>query len=947
MKKKKVRKVKRSTKAKVSSRKTAKEEYIDKPVFNAISVIITLAIALFIFVSMLGKCGSVGEFIKNALLSGFGTCSYFIPIIFVFTALLNIYRGKSSRIRNYAVIICFISLICILQLVINERPNDNEEMVEIITKYIDIAKSEYSFQPGHFSGGAIGVGIAESIAMFFSTNGSLIFMVALFIISLLIFTGLSIYGKILSAILLVITFIPRKISEMAVNEKMDDEIAVENEKIFNEVMESKIKPLKYKEESDDGEDPVYDPRKEGKGKRLEAFVPELKKEDRSYKTNNIDIDPSDIQKRFFNEQVSEEKRIGTQESLLKDMNTNSINQIFNDNKDVKPDDFFYENEVSEERKEQREIERQNGYIQTEKNNFTEENYGSSNKIFDEEPDAPIVEKVIIPDTNYQSRNDILSNNEKYVNDLEENRSRLSNALDDASMKQDLQDHRDDHIMSRDIESKNNTIVKRKVYKFPPIDILLKNRERNIFDKDATKDTANILKATLEQFGVGVVVTNVSIGPTVTRYELQPNLGVKVSKVLSLQDDIKLALAASDIRIEAPIPGKSAIGIEVPNKSKISVLLGDLIASREFKEQKSLLACALGKDISGKNIYMDLGKMPHTLIAGATGSGKSVCINTIIMSLIYKASPKDVRMILIDPKVVELQSYNDVPHLLTPVVTDPKKAKSALNWAVNEMSKRYKIFAEKQVKDIDGYNQLIDLENKNAIYEDSKEEHMPRIVIIIDELADLMMEAGKEVESSIVRLAQLSRACGIHLVIATQRPSVNVVTGLIKANVPSRIAFAVSSGVDSRTIIDMNGAEDLLGNGDMLYFPTGMPKPLRLQGCFVSEKEIKDVVNFVRDTEVERDDTIVREQIGEMGESGSSGYSDERDEMFYEAGVLCIETGQPSIGLLQRKFRMGFNRAARIIDQLEEAGVVSAQDGKKPRDAIMTLDEFNTQFGNPA
>ena len=457
-----------------------------------------------------------------------------------------------------------------------------------------------------------------------------------------------------------------------------------------------------------------------------------------------------------------------------------------------------------------------------------------------------------------------------------------------------------------------------------------------------------LQETLKSFGVNVTITNISIGPAVTRYELQPEIGVKVSKIVSLTNDIKMRLAAADIRIEAPIPGKSAVGIEVPNKHGATVYLGDVLGSSEFQGAKAKLAFGVGKDIAGKTIVTDIAKMPHLLIAGATGSGKSVCINTLIMSLLFKYKPEDVRMIMVDPKVVELSVYNGIPHLLIPVVTDPKKAASALNWAVAEMTDRYKKFAESGSRDLKGYNEkIMAVRNDPEIPEDQKPEKLPQIVIIIDELADLMMVSSQEVEDAICRIAQLARAAGMHLVIATQRPTVDVITGLIKANVPSRIAFAVSSGTDSRTIIDMNGAEKLLGKGDMLFFPQGIPKPVRVQGAFVSDQEVSDVVDFIKQEmgEVEYSERIQQQVQAGGGGEGSLGGAGNQDELFVEAGQLIIETEKASIGMLQRKFRIGFNRAARIMDQLADAGVVGPEEGTKPRKIIMTLAEFDELISN--
>lgn len=479
------------------------------------------------------------------------------------------------------------------------------------------------------------------------------------------------------------------------------------------------------------------------------------------------------------------------------------------------------------------------------------------------------------------------------------------------------------------------------YLFPSYELLKKGTMGAKTSQKELRETATRLQQTLKNFGVNVTITNISCGPTVTRFELQPEQGVKVSKIVSLTDDIKLNLAAADIRIEAPIPGKAAIGIEVPNRINQMVFLRDLIENPEFKQFPSKIAFAVGRDLSGKPVYADIEKMPHLLIAGATGSGKSVCINTIIMSILYKAKPQDVKLIMIDPKVVELSVYQGIPHLLIPVVTDPKQAAGALNWAVMEMMERYNKFAEVHVRNIKSYNAKVEklaLEGKEG--EDFKK--MPQIVVIIDELADLMMVASHDVEDAIVRLTQLARAAGIHLIIATQRPSVNVITGLIKANVPSRIAFAVSSGVDSRTIIDMNGAERLLGNGDMLFFPSGYKKPIRVQGTFVSDEEIPNVVQFLKEQTVEDSyQPDVKKVIEASAQklSNTDGDANGRDEYFYDAASFIIDKDKASIASLQRVFKIGFNRASRLMEQLCEAGVVGEEEGTKPRKVIMSPEEF--------
>lgn len=487
----------------------------------------------------------------------------------------------------------------------------------------------------------------------------------------------------------------------------------------------------------------------------------------------------------------------------------------------------------------------------------------------------------------------------------------------------------------------------KPYVFPPLSLLKPGNNRRAGNTQMQlRETAQKLEQTLKTFGVNVTVTDISCGPSVTRYEIQPEMGVKVSKIVNLADDIKLNLAASDIRIEAPIPGKAAVGIEVPNAENITVSFRDLLESSEFKNSPSKITFAVGKDIAGQTKVADIAKMPHMLIAGATGSGKSVCINTIIMSILYKADPKDVKLIMIDPKVVELSVYNGIPHLMIPVVTDPKKAAGALHWAVAEMTERYQKFAEIGVRDIHGYNERVDF--VTPIEGQEKPKKMPQIVIIVDELADLMMVASNDVEEAICRLAQLARACGIHLIIATQRPSVNVITGLIKANMPSRIAFAVTSGVDSRTILDMNGAEKLLGKGDMLFNPQGVPKPIRVQGAFVSDIEVAEVVKFITEKNGAANyNSDVQQKLENMENSNNNsisisdmdGGADGRDSYFMEAAKIIIDKEKASIGMLQRYLKVGFNRAARIMDQLEEAGIVGPEEGTKPRKVLMSPEEF--------
>lgn len=483
------------------------------------------------------------------------------------------------------------------------------------------------------------------------------------------------------------------------------------------------------------------------------------------------------------------------------------------------------------------------------------------------------------------------------------------------------------------EETGKTAVHDYKYQFPPFSCLDAPEDGGLNTrklKQMAMENAKKLEATLTSFGISAQIVNIAVGPAFTRFEVQPGPGVKVSRIVNLTDDIALSLAAQGIRIEAPIPGKSAVGIEVPNPEVAPIMLREVIETPEFVKFRSKLAVGLGKGISGENVIIDLAKMPHLLIAGATGSGKSVCINSIIVSLLYKATPEEVKLLMIDPKVVELGVYNGIPHLLIPVVTDPAKAAGALQWAVQEMVTRYKLFADKGVRDLSGYNKAVEEEGDGI--------KLPQIVIIIDELADLMMVAPHDVEDSICRLAQMARAAGMHLVIATQRPSVNVITGVIKANIPSRIAFAVSSQVDSRTILDMGGAEKLLGKGDMLYYPVGMPKPIRVKGCYISDKEIERVVEYVKNQVPAEYDEDIIDQITRK-DNESENPEQDADELLPQAIELVVECGQASVSLIQRRFRVGYARAGRIIDQMAARGIISGFEGSKPRRVLISKEQW--------
>ena len=517
---------------------------------------------------------------------------------------------------------------------------------------------------------------------------------------------------------------------------------------------------------------------------------------------------------------------------------------------------------------------------------------------------------------------------------------------DANLFKEKEEEKEDKT-KQVLQLEHAQIVEDQNYEFPPIALLEQGEGRKVpGSKKALTDNAIKLQKTLYSFGVSAKVEDVSVGPAITRYELKPAEGVRVSKIANLADDIALNLAAQSIRIEAPIPGKQAVGIEIPNKETEMVHLRDVIDSEEFVKAESKISMGLGKDVSGQRVIVDIAKMPHLLVAGSTGSGKSVCINTLITSIIYKAKPSEVKLVMVDPKIVELSVYNGIPHLLIPVVTDPKKAAGALAWAVQEMEDRYARFASKGVRDIKGYNKA--LENGNSEEQNAK---MPQIVIIVDELADLMMVASKDVEDAICRLAQKARAAGMHLVIATQRPSVDVITGLIKANIPSRIAFAVSSQIDSRTILDMPGAEKLLGRGDMLYYPTGVSKPIRVQGTFVSDKEVEKIVDFLKKDGEATYNTDIIESIEKANKTDKEiadvEDEDDVDPRLEEAIEEVISNGQASTSFIQRRLKVGYARAGRIIDQMTERGIISGYQGSKPREVLMTKERWEELKMMPA
>lgn len=844
---------------------------------DEVTLIITLLISLLLILSYVNLCGPIGKGINYLMFGFFGILAYVFPFALFFMVAFSL-SNRGSRIAKQK-LFSAIALLFIFASMLQLFAGYDKD-VTWFSYFIHSAKDKNG-------GGLIGGTLIKIFCPLFGSIATVVILVALLIICFMLLTGKA-----------VIAYLAQVGSQS---------IEYHREQ----------RALREQEEYDMDEEEYYERRKP-----------------RTVTLQKMNLLEEEIEEEYEDEELDEDKPISFLERLKLKGKESSKGIV----KQESMDDFEDEDSISYDMKE---------IIPDQVSDFsitgdfvpTESMLQDVNAIYEEElhkkfggkSDAAI-ENAQVSDADSASKSEIASEQKEF----EEIQSK-----DQVEVQSKKQGTAKTEKTSDDPLVIDQTIEEQKKYEFPPIHLLAapKNNQKGMTDKDL-KDTALKLQKTLESFGVRVTITNISCGPAVTRYELQPEQGVKVSKITGLADDIKLNLAAADVRIEAPIPGKAAVGIEVPNKENTAVMLRELLDTKEFKNHSSDIAFAVGKDIGGQAVVTDIAKMPHLLIAGATGSGKSVCINTLIISILYKANPADVRMIMVDPKVVELSVYNGIPHLLIPVVTDPKKASAALNWAVMEMTERYKKFADLSVRDLKGYNEKVaEIKELN----DPKYQKLPQIIIIVDELADLMMVAPGEVEDAICRLAQMARAAGLHLIIATQRPSVNVITGLIKANVPSRIAFSVSSAIDSRTIIDGSGAEKLLGKGDMLFFPSGYPKPVRVQGAFVSDKEVSAVVDFLKEQnshvtyseDVTNQITSVQSTI----DSGVSSSTNDRDEYFVEAAKFIIEKDKASIGMLQRVYKIGFNRAARIMDQLSEAGVVGPEEGTKPRKVLMSLEEF--------
>ncbi len=917
-------------KVKFNSNGVEESEFtVNREIKSEIILVITAMFSILLFLSNFSLTGKFGAAVNGAMFGLFGFIAYFVPFILI--GFVAFYLANRDS-RNFSIVkLIFAILIVILLAAMIQLATGTTTVDTKINQYFDYARQHKN------GGGFFGGILCRVLVPFFGVVGSYVVLAALELVCIIVVSGKAIVS-------FVVEYLKARKNEF-VESRNEAKVEKRNEidKAYDRFLDS--------DDTDENENYVPDTNK------AKTYLLKNAEE----KGNKAEENKT---KNFFGG-FTETVPYGAEAQPEKQKQEIRIHDSNNPKSEPMPCDMYFNQDDPGDKKTEEEL------IFNGKYTPSEDTVETINDIYEEEMKKkfdgkktvgvgrtpikmplrtePVKEIITDEEPTEMSFSDTALRDKAYAETAEK-------TLFDEVPYSRANTKKTETITNKTVEGKDSQLefVPEKIekpYVFPPVKLLTQPvKKRGRSNDNELKETAEKLQQTLESFGVKVTVTDVSRGPSVTRYEIQPEIGVKVSRITNLANDIKLNLAASDIRIEAPIPGKAAVGIEVPNSENTTVYLRELIECDEFKDSKATLPFTVGKSIEGDNIIGDIAKMPHLLIAGATGSGKSVCINTLIMSILYKMKPEDVKLIMIDPKVVELSIYNGIPHLLIPVVTDPKKAAGALNWACAEMDRRYGLFAELSVRDLKGYNERIEKQAEDGNVSD-KFVKLPQMVVIVDELADLMMVATNEVEDAICRLAQKARACGIHLIIATQRPSVNVITGLIKANIPSRIAFAVSSGVDSRTILDTVGAEKLLGKGDMLYYPTGFPKPVRIQGAFVSDKEVNDVVDFLKkeNEEVSYSNDIsakISASVAEskadsaFGDSGNSG----RDEYFEEAGKLIISKEKASIGMLQRNFKIGFNRAARIMDQLSEAKVVSEEDGTKPRNILMTMEQFNKLTG---
>ncbi len=876
-----------------------KKEAYSTDLIDDVKLTVTLLISVICLLSVFGLASNVGDKIAYVLFGLTGFVAYLLPFVLFFMVAFQM-ANRGSRLAKIKMISLVIFLILVMGLIAGLSST-----FSVITSIPD---SFTVCGAGHNGGGLIGYATGGSLYKAFGKVGAVAILLILMLIFFLLITGKALF----MTIGLLIKEKAASISEN-VSTFREERAQARIEAMQASEEEYETDPEEDYEEIDEVSELEETPRPKKSVSNIVIGFPKKLKETKQAEPEEIAEEKAPAENEIKEEELTPEiilpktpdKQEGTPlQPIPRVARPSFLDKKIRTEIDPKPEMQLDEENVIPEEDE---------YIR---------DYEPEDSLFDV-TDMPETEK--LNPMASKALNDLLAANHENQPEAPKTRQKTPSVGGAEDVSAEI----------------NEETVDR--YVMPPLALLDRPTAANSVSELSLKKTSEKLQQTFNSFGVDVRVTSVICGPSVTRFEVQPAQGVKVSRIVALSDDIKLNLAASNIRIEAPIPGKAAVGIEIPNETKNMVKLRELLEAPEAGREKSKIAFLVGKDIAGKVILANIEKMPHLMIAGATGSGKSVCINTIIMSILFRADPNDVKLIMVDPKVVELNVYNGIPHLLLPVVTDPKKAAGALNWAVSTMMERYQKFAQVGTKNIETYNAKV----ARGDVDPAVHTKMPQIVIIVDELADLMMVAKAEVENAIMRLAQLARAAGIHLVIATQRPSVNVITGTIKANVPSRIAFAVSSQVDSRTILDIGGAEKLLGNGDMLFHPQGLPQPKRVQGAFVSEEEIARVVDFIKDNntaftgkskDISGEITAVSSASGSVAAAGAGG-DNERDLYFGEAGRFVIEKEKASIGMLQRVFKIGFNRAARIMDQLADAGVVGPEIGTKPRKILMTIDEF--------
>ena len=916
-----------------SNKKTAEENLAEEQKKNAdnsirsdIFFLILIVVALLITVSLLGWGGFLGGAVAYVLFGLFGAVAFSLPVVMIFVGAFVISNSKKDIVKHkvWYSLGFFVSACGFVQWFFN---GDVKSVFETFSH-----SAEY-----HTRGGFFGGLLSYELSKLLGRAGDIILLIGLLLLFFILFSRRLLFSK-----------MRKKVNDKT--DRMLNRSAISEEELADRQMQIHTFDSTMRDEAE-----AHVSEKRPLGSTSTSLAPKLETDTEAEKPEKKKLlrRKKDMSDTAVLESVKPELPETPQERVLQDIHIRGIERNKAEDSGIAEDELAAKFGKSEG----------GDYHSAHGNDRDAEHYGSfPSSLGHQSPPRMETTAVGVSDEISTVDHDEsksfaageLSSEKTNSSDLQRERQEYSSeegstarARMNTSDRVSAETEQSISASADSESSKDNDTVNEVIpYEFPSLDLLSKPKggSGRISEKEL-KETALKLQETLGSFGVGVSLGDISVGPSVTRYELIPDQGVKVSRITALADDIKLSLAASDIRIEAPIPGKSAVGIEVPNASRVTITLRELLESDEFQNSKSKLSFAVGKDISGKTIVTDIAKMPHVLVAGSTGSGKSVLINTLIMSIIFKADPNDVKLIMVDPKMVEFMAFAEIPHLMIPVVDDPKKASAALAWAVAEMEKRYKMFAELGIRDIATYNKKVERLGKKA---DPKYKKMPQIVIIVDEFADLMMVASHDVEDSVMRLAQKARAAGIHLVLATQRPSVNVITGVIKANIPSRIALSVSSQVDSRTIIDQVGAEKLLGNGDMLFAPQSLPKPIRVQGAFVSDDDRDKVVTFLKDhggasynQEVtESIESVQAENNPEVADIGAPSIGNDRDEYFAEAGAFIIEKQKASIGALQRAFRIGFNRAARIMDQLSDAGVVGPEEGTKAREIIMTKEQFD-------